>query len=384
MRSVTILGSTGSIGTQALEVVEQHSDQLRVHALVANNSVEALVEQARKFSPRIVAIGNKAHEKELKKALKGLDIEVQAGREAIVELAGSIDADMVLTAMVGFAGLEPTISAIESGRTIALANKETLVVAGELIKQLCRQHGSMILPVDSEHSAIYQCLQGEQMSAVEKIYLTASGGPFVDIPKEALREVTPEMALKHPNWQMGRKVTIDSATMMNKGLEMIEAHHLFNVPPSAIEVVVHRQSIIHSMVGYRDGSIKAQLSYPDMRHPIAYALLYPQRLEGARPLLTVEQMSRLTLEAPRRDAFPCLSLAYDALDRGGTCPCTMNAANEVAVERFLQGQIRFTDIPRIIQHTMEVAPERNASSLAILAEADSQARSIAQAWHEGI
>ena len=222
------------------------------------------------------------------------------------------------------------------------------------------------------------------MSAVEKICLTASGGPFVDIPKEALREVTPEMALKHPNWQMGRKVTIDSATMMNKGLEMIEAHHLFNVPPSAIEVVVHRQSIIHSMVGYRDGSIKAQLSYPDMRHPIAYALLYPQRLEGARPLLTVEQMSRLTLEAPRRDAFPCLSLAYDALDRGGTCPCTMNAANEVAVERFLQGQIRFTDIPRIIQHTMEVAPERNASSLAILAEADSQARSIAQAWHEGI
>lgn len=384
MRSVTILGSTGSIGTQALEVVEQHSDQLRVHALVANNSVEALVEQAKKFNPAVVAIGNKAHEKELKKALKGLDIEVLAGREAIVELAGSIDADMVLTAMVGFAGLEPTISAIESGRTIALANKETLVVAGELIKQLCRQHGSLILPVDSEHSAIYQCLQGEQMSAVEKIYLTASGGPFVDLPKGALREVTPEMALKHPNWNMGPKVTIDSATMMNKGLEMIEAHHLFNVPASAIEVVVHRQSIIHSMVGYRDGSIKAQLSYPDMRHPIAYALLYPQRLEGARPLLTVEQMSHLTLEAPRRDDFPCLSLAYEALERGGTSPCTMNAANEVAVERFLQGKIRFTDIPRIIKHTMEVAPERNASSLAILAEADGQARAIAQAWYEGI
>lgn len=384
MKRVTILGSTGSIGTQALEVVEQHPDELQVYALVANNSIDALVDQTLKFKPAVVAVGNKEHEKELKKRLKGTDIEVRAGREAVIDLAGSIEADVVLAAMVGFAGLEPTISAIGSGRAIALANKETLVVAGELIKRLCREHQSLILPVDSEHSAIYQCLQGEQMSAVERIYLTASGGPFVDMPAAQLAEVTPEMALKHPNWSMGPKVTIDSATMMNKGLEMIEAHHLFNVAPKDIEVVVHRQSIIHSMVGYRDGSIKAQLSYPDMRHPIAYALLYPQRLEGARPLLSVEQMGSLTMEAPRREDFPCLELAYEALERGGTCPCTMNAANEVAVHRFLKGQIRFTDIPKVIKYAMDVAPERNATNLALLREADMQARTIAQAWHAGI
>ncbi|MDO5016866.1 MAG: 1-deoxy-D-xylulose-5-phosphate reductoisomerase [Porphyromonas sp.] len=384
MKTVTILGSTGSIGKQALEVVELHSDELKVYALVANNSVELLIEQAKKFMPAVVAIGNKEHEKQLKKELKGLDIEVMAGREAIIELAGSVEADVVLTAMVGFAGLEPTISAIESGRTIALANKETLVVAGDLIKSLCHQHGSVILPVDSEHSAIYQCLTGEQMKSVERIYLTASGGPFVDMPAEDLREVTPQLALKHPNWNMGPKVTIDSATLMNKGLEMIEAHHLFNVSPQQIEVVVHRQSIVHSMVGYQDGSIKAQLSYPDMRHPIAYALLYPQRLEGHRPLLTVEEMTRLTFEKPRREDFPCLDLAYEALDRGGTATCVMNAANEVAVQRFLKGEIRFTDIPKVINYTMDVAPERHANCLAVLKESDANARAIAQAWYDGI
>lgn len=378
------MGSTGSIGTQALEVVDKHPEELEVFALVANNSVDALVAQALKFKPSVVAVGNKDHEKTLKKSLKGSGIEVLAGREAVIELAGSVEADVVLAAMVGFAGLEPTIRAIESGRVIALANKETLVVAGDLIKRLCREHQSVILPVDSEHSAIYQCLQGEQMSAVERIYLTASGGPFVDMPSEQLSEVTPEMALKHPNWSMGTKVTIDSATMMNKGLEMIEVHHLFNVAPKDIEVVVHRQSIIHSMVGYRDGSIKAQLSYPDMRYPIAYALLYPHRLEGIRPLLGVSEMGSLTMESPRKADFPCLSLAYEAIERGGTCPCTLNAANEVAVRRFLEGQIRFTDIPKVVKYTMDVAPERRANSLAVLREADTQARAIAQGWHPGI
>lgn len=384
MRKVTILGSTGSIGTQALQVIELHPEELGVYALVANNNIDLLVEQARKFRPEVVAIGNEKREKELKKALKGEPIEVLAGSEAIVELAASVEADIVLTAMVGFAGLEPTISAIQSGRIIALANKETLVVAGDMIKQLCRENQAIILPVDSEHSAIYQCLVGEQMKDLEKIYLTASGGPFVDFPIERLSEVTPEDALKHPNWSMGPKVTIDSSTMMNKGLEMIEAHHLFNIEPEHIEVVVHRQSIVHSMVGYRDGSVKAQLSFPDMRHPIAYALLYPKRLEGHKPLLRIEDMAKLTFEAPRRDAFPCLDLAYEALHRGGTSPCTMNAANEVAVQRFLQGQIAFTDIPKVVWYAMDKAAERNASSLSILKEADQAARGLAQAWFNGI
>lgn len=384
MRKVTILGSTGSIGTQALQVIERHPEELGVYALVANNSIDLLVEQARKFRPEVVAIGNEKLAKELKKALKGEPIEVLAGREEIIDLAASVEADVVLTAMVGFAGLEPTISAIKSGRIIALANKETLVVAGDMIKRLCREHASVILPVDSEHSAIYQCLVGEQMAEVEKVYLTASGGPFVDLSIDQLSEVKAEDALKHPNWSMGPKVTIDSATMMNKGLEMIEAHHLFNIAPEAIEVVVHRQSIVHSMVGFRDGSIKAQLSHPDMRHPIAYALLYPKRLEGHKPLLKIEEMSKLTFEPPRRDVFPCLDLAYEALHRGGTSPCTMNAANEVAVNRFLKGQIAFTDIPRVVRYTMDKAPERNASNLAMLQDADQVARDIAQAWHNGV
>ncbi len=384
MRKVTILGSTGSIGTQALQVIERHPDELGVYALVANNSIELLVEQARKFRPEVVAIGNEKLAKELKKVLKGDPIEVVAGREEIIDLAASVEADVVLTAMVGFAGLEPTISAIKTGRSIALANKETLVVAGDLIKQLCKEHTSMILPVDSEHSAIFQCLVGEQMKEVEKIYLTASGGPFVDMPTEMLSQVKAEDALKHPNWSMGTKVTIDSATMMNKGLEMIEAHHLFNIAAEDIEVVVHRQSIVHSMVGYRDGSVKAQLSYPDMRHPIAYALLYPHRYEGHQALLKIEDMAKLTFEPPRRDAFPCLDLAYEALHRGGTSPCTMNAANEVAVQRFLKGQIAFTDIPKVIRYTMDKAPERNASNLALLQDADQVARDIAQAWYDGL
>lgn len=384
MRYVTILGSTGSIGTQALEVIEQHPEELVVYALVANNSVELLIEQALKFRPKVVAIGNVAHEKHLKKALKGEDIEVVAGDEAIKEVAGDLNADIVLTAMVGFAGLAPTIEAIKAGKIIALANKETLVVAGELIIKLCREHRAILLPVDSEHSAIYQSLVGEQHKEVSKIYLTASGGPFLDTPREELSNVKAEDALKHPNWVMGPKVTIDSATLMNKGLEMIEAYHLFNIPPSQIEVLVHRQSIIHSMVGYKDGSIKAQLSLPDMRLPIAYALLYPKRLQGNTPLPTIEQMNQLTFEAPRTNDFPCLQLAYDALEMGGNATCVLNAANEIAVERFLREEISFTDIPRVVRYALETAPARGTSTLDALIDSNKHARSIARAWHSGI
>ncbi|MDN4754557.1 1-deoxy-D-xylulose-5-phosphate reductoisomerase [Porphyromonadaceae bacterium W3.11] len=379
---VTILGSTGSIGTQALQVIACHPEELGVHALVCNNSVEKLIEQALQFKPKVVVTGNPKHEKMLKKALKEHQIEVHSGPEAICDVAGSYQSDIVLTAMVGFSGLAPTIKAIESGKIIALANKETLVVAGDMIKALCHKHKSILLPVDSEHSAIFQCLVGEQLSAVEKIYLTASGGPFLDVPREELEHVTPEQALKHPNWTMGPKVTIDSATLMNKGLEMIEAHHLFNIDPKNIEILVHRQSIIHSMVGYKDGAIKAQLSSPDMRLPIAYALLYPKRLSGNTPLPSLSEMSQLTFEPARIDDFPCLRLAYDALEIGGTGPCVMNAANEVAVQRFLAGQISFTDIPKVIEYTMDKSDIRNVNSLEQLIGYNDHARQIAQAWHK--
>lgn len=379
---VTILGSTGSIGTQALKVIERHHEELGVYALVCNNSLEKLVEQAVQFQPKVVVMGNPEHEKKLKKALKQYDIEVMVGQDAICEVAGSYGADIVLTAMVGFSGLAPTIRAIESGKIIALANKETLVVAGELIKHLCKKHCSILLPVDSEHSAIFQCLVGEQVTSVEKLYLTASGGPFLDTPAEQLEGVTPEQALRHPNWVMGPKVTIDSATLMNKGLEMIEAHHLFNIAPKDIEILVHRQSIIHSMVGYKDGSIKAQLSVPDMQLPIAYALLYPQRIQGNTPLPSWEQMKQLTFEPARMKDFPCLQLAYDALEIGGTAPCVMNAANEVAVHRFLDKQIKFTDIPKIIAHTMDQVGSRNVHSLEQLIDQNNHARQVAQSWHK--
>lgn len=381
---VTLLGSTGSIGTQALSVIEKHPEELGVYALVCNNRVDLLIEQALKFEPKVVVIGNPDHEKRLKKALKGRDINVMSGSDAISEVAGSYGADIVLAAMVGFTGLEPTIKAIESGKTIALANKETLVVAGEMIKNLCRKHNSILLPVDSEHSAIYQCLVGERISEVEKLYLTASGGPFLDLSREQLENVKPEQALQHPNWVMGTKVTIDSATLMNKGLEMIEAHHLFGIPSGRIDVMVHRQSIVHSMVGFSDGSIKAQLSLPDMQLPIAYALLYPRRLCSNTPLLTLEDMSCLTFEKPRQEDFPCLQLAYEALEIGGTAPCVMNAANEIAVERFLKGQVKFIEIPKIIEYTMDHVASRNVNSLEQLNDYNEHARQIAKAWYRGI
>ncbi|MDO5036559.1 MAG: 1-deoxy-D-xylulose-5-phosphate reductoisomerase [Porphyromonas sp.] len=384
MRNVTILGSTGSIGRQALEVIDRHPEELSVHALVCNSSLDLLVEQALKYRPKRVVINDEQYEKPLKKALKISEIEVLAGRDAVLEVAQDPESDIVLSAMVGFSGLEPTLKALESGISVALANKEVLVVAGEIVHDLSKKHNALIFPVDSEHSAIFQCLMGESGNPAKKIYLTASGGPFVDTPVDKLSLITPEDALKHPNWSMGPKVTIDSATMMNKGLEMIEAHYLFGLDPKAIEVVVHRQSIIHSMVGFEDGSVKAQLSLPDMRLPIAFALLYPRRVTNITQLPTVEQMGKLTLEAPRWDAFPSLRLAYDAIEIGGTAPCVLNAANEVAVERFLQGQIRFTDIPRIVEYTLEKSNQRSSCSLDLLIETDKWARQTAQAWHKGL
>ncbi|MDO4695496.1 1-deoxy-D-xylulose-5-phosphate reductoisomerase [Porphyromonas sp.] len=379
-KKVTILGSTGSIGTQALDVISKHRDILSVYALVCHSNVDLLIRQAKEFKPQMVAIASEMQYKYLKKELAGESIEILVGEEAVCDIAGSYEADTVLTAMVGFAGLAPTIHAMETGRTIALANKETLVVAGELIMQLSRQKMSPIIPVDSEHSAIFQCLYGDKSDAVSRIYLTASGGPFVDFTTEELQRVTPQQALNHPKWDMGKKVSIDSATLMNKGLEMIEAKWLFDVSPKDIEIAIHRQSIIHSMVGYRDGSVKAQLSMPDMRLPIAYGLLFPNRLDIDLPLPSLSDLCNLTFEVPRRDAFPCLDLAFEAIEMGGTAPCVMNAANEIAVERFLSGGIGFTDIPRLIRDTMDNMGSRNISGVVQLRDIDAEARQRSRAW----
>ena len=379
-RRITILGSTGSIGTQALDIIARHPEELAVHALVCDRNIELLEKQARQFHPNVVVVNDETKYKPLKKALSDTSVEVRSGSEEVSLVAGEYDADMVLTAMVGFAGLEPTINAIKSGRMIALANKETLVVAGKLIRSLAREHSAVILPVDSEHSAIFQCLKGELGREVRKIYLTASGGAFADCTADELREVTPERALRHPTWSMGKKVTIDSATLMNKGFEMIEAHYLFEVPPENIEVVVHRQSVVHSMVGFEDGSVKAQLGLPDMRIPIAYALLFPERLSTGVALPKVEDLATLTFEKPKRDLFPCLDLAYQALAEEGTATCALNAANEVAVSRFLGGEIRFTDIPRVISSVLDTLPARNAKSLEVLRAIDEEARKVARAW----
>lgn len=379
-KKITILGSTGSIGTQALDVISRHRDLLSVYALVCHSNVDLLIRQAKEFKPQVVAIANDMQYKHLKKELSGENIEILVGNEAICDIASSYEADTVLSAMVGFAGLAPTVSAMESGRTIALANKETLVVAGELIMQLSRQQMSPIIPVDSEHSAIFQSIHGDKKDAVSHIYLTASGGPFVDYSAEQLGKVTPEQALKHPKWDMGKKVSIDSATLMNKGLEMIEAHWLFGVPPEQIEIAIHRQSIIHSMVGFKDGSVKAQLSLPDMRLPIAYGMLFPHRVDIELPLPSLKDLCQLTFETPRRDLFPCLDLAFESIEIGGTAPCVMNAANEIAVERFLAGNLSFTDIPRLIRDTMESMGSRNISNVAQLKDIDTEARQRSRAW----
>ncbi|MBQ1882393.1 MAG: 1-deoxy-D-xylulose-5-phosphate reductoisomerase [Bacteroidales bacterium] len=376
-RRIAILGSTGSIGTQALDVVSHHPELFQVEMLSAGSNASLLIEQARKFNPNAVVICNKDKYAEVKEALDPLDIKVFAGVESAGDLAGGSNVDIVLAAMVGFSGLAPTISAMKKGKVIALANKETLVAAGSIITRLSREYNSPLIPVDSEHSAVFQCLQGER-AQVEKVLLTASGGPFFNLPKEDFEKITVEQALNHPNWKMGNKVTIDSASMMNKGLEIMEAAWLFNIPAEKIEVVVHPQSIIHSMVQFTDGGIKAQLGYPDMRVPIQYALSYPYRISLDTKRLSFAELGQLTFFAPDLEKFPCLRIAYESFKKGGNIPCAMNAANEVAVAAFLRGQIRFTQIPQIIEKTIEKCNFVSSPGIEDIFETDKTSKIVAE------
>ncbi len=355
-KRIGILGSTGSIGRQALEVMAAHPDVFEVDLLTAHHNAELLIEQALRFKPDTVVIGNKDRYGQVSDSLAPKNIKVYAGAESVTQVMEVKKPDMLLTAMVGFAGLAPTLAALSAGIDLALANKETLVVAGAEIMKLARRHGSRIIPVDSEHSAICQCLQGESGNAIEKIILTASGGPFRGRDKAFLQEVTREQALNHPNWDMGAKITIDSATLMNKGLEMIEAQWLFGVEENRIEVIVHPQSVIHSIVQFEDGSMKAQMGLPDMKLPIQYALGFPGRLRSSFPRFDFAKFPGLTFEAPDTDTFDALSLARRAMNKGGTMPCVMNAANEAAVGAFLKGRIRFNDITGIVAYCMDQVP----------------------------
>ena len=376
-RQLAILGSTGSIGTQALEVVSEHSDLFEVYALTANNQVDLLINQARKYMPEVVVIANERKYPELKEALEDLPIKVWAGADAIAQMLQSEPIDMVLTAMVGYSGLRPTISAIKAGKAIALANKETLVVAGELIMKLAAEHKVPILPVDSEHSAIFQCLTGAYDNPIEKILLTASGGPFRTKSLEELATVTKAQALRHPNWTMGAKITIDSASMMNKGFEMIEAKWLFDVTPDQVQVVVHPQSVIHSMVQFEDGAVIAQLGIPDMKLPIAYAFSFPTRMRSMAPRLDFNQYSTLTFEEPDMERFRNLAFAFEAARQGGNMPCILNAANEVVVAAFLQDRIGFLQMSDVIEQTMRKASFIVNPSYEDYVATDTEARRLA-------
>lgn len=351
-RRVAILGSTGSIGRQALDVIRQHRDLFEVELLTANNSSELLIAQAREFDVNSAVICNEEKYDEVASALQKDGIKVFAGMDSVCSLVGGSNIDIVLTAMVGFSGLASTVAAIKAGKAIALANKETLVAAGSLVTALAREHGVPLLPVDSEHSAIFQCLQGSGNNRISRIHLTASGGPFREWSREKIAAAGPREALRHPNWQMGSKITIDSATMMNKGLEVIEAKWLFDVEPEDIRVVVHPESIIHSMVEFADGAVIAQLGHPDMREPIQYALAYPQRLNLDNRKLDFAALGSLSFSAPDTERFPALGLAYEALRRGGNLACTMNAANEIAVAAYLREEISFYGISELVAETM--------------------------------
>jgi len=375
-KQIAILGSTGSIGTQALQVIEEHPELYEAYVLTANNQVELLAEQARKFMPAAVVIANESKYLQLKELLADLPIQVYAGADALCEVVEAKPIDVVLASMVGYAGLRPTINAIKSGKAIALANKETLVVAGELINELASQYHTPILPVDSEHSAIFQCL--ENNNALEKVILTASGGPFRTFTMEQLHHVTKAQALKHPNWDMGAKITIDSATMMNKGFEVIEAKWLFGVRPDQIEVVVHPQSVIHSMVQYEDGAVKAQLGMPDMRLPIQYAFSYPQRIKSSFDRLDFSTLKELTFEQPDTNRFRCLALAYEALNRGGNMACILNAANEVVVSAFLKERIPFLRMSEVIESTMAKVPFVLTPTYEDYVATDAEARRVAE------
>lgn len=378
IKNIGVLGSTGSIGTQTLDIIAEYPELFRASVLTARRQWQLLAEQALTYRPDLVVIGEEKHYKSLSDALKGSGIEVAAGAKAIEDAAAHPKTDTVVTAMVGYSGLLPTISAIKGRKTIALSNKETLVVAGELITRLCKEYGVKIVPVDSEHSAIFQCLVGENREEMRKIILTASGGPFRKLSKEELHNVTPADALKHPNWDMGAKVTIDSASMMNKGFEMIEARWLFDCSPQQIEVAVHPQSIVHSMVEYQDGSVKAQLGVPDMHTPIRYALSYPKRLHTEARAMRLEDYATLTFERPDLEKFPLLGYAFDAIRTGGTMPCILNAANEIAVQAFHEKKIRFTDMPKIAKYTMENVEWQANPDLETLVATNAEARRVAE------
>jgi 1-deoxy-D-xylulose-5-phosphate reductoisomerase len=380
MKTIVILGSTGSIGTNTLDIVERFPDEFRVAGLSAGTNDEKLEEQIRRFKPRVVALSSESAATRLRQRCAGLPVEILSGTEGLAQVATIPEAEMVISAIVGGAGLVPTLTAIRAKKHIALANKEPMVMAGKLMQEEARKHGVRIFPVDSEHSAIFQSLEGHRLEDVRRLILTASGGALWTLNKAELQEVTPERALQHPNWKMGAKITIDSATLMNKGLEVVEARWLFDIPESRIDVLIHRESIIHSLVEYQDRSMIAQLGLPDMRTPISYAMRYPERMPLDLPSLDLTEIGTLTFCKPDHDRFPCLGLGYESLRVGGTMPATMNAANEVAVEAFLNGGIRFVDIAEIIRSTMEAHQSREVESLDDALETDRWAREKAESF----
>jgi 1-deoxy-D-xylulose-5-phosphate reductoisomerase len=373
MKKILILGSTGSIGVNTLNVIRKFPDKFKISALTVNKRIDLLEPQIEEFNPEIVVVQNVDFAKELRRKINS-KCEVISGKDGLLYAAANIEYDILIGAMVGFAGLAPTIEAIKRGKRIALANKETLVVAGELVTELCKKHNAEIIPVDSEHSAIYQCLVGENKNYVSKLILTASGGPFLNTSKETFCDVTVKEALNHPNWNMGNKVTIDSASMMNKGLEVIEAHWLFGISRDKIDVVVHPQSIVHSMIEFVDGSIKAQLGLPDMKLPIQYALSSPERLANDFPHTNLPKIGKLTFFEPDLNKFECLKIAYSALETGGIAPCILNAANEIAVDKFLNGKIKFSYIPAIINKALEKFENHKKPDLEMIFEYDKLTR----------
>jgi len=377
---MVILGSTGSIGTNTLDIVDRFPEEFRVAGLTAGCNDEKLADQIRRYKPRVVALSDASAAARLRQRLVGVPVEILAGEEGLIQVATLSEAELIISAIVGGAGLVPTLAAIRSGKQIALANKEPMVMAGKLMQDEAKKHGVRIFPVDSEHSAIFQSLEGHRKEDVRRLILTASGGALWTLSKEELPDVTAERALQHPNWKMGAKITIDSATLMNKGLEVVEARWLFDIPESQIEVMIHRESIIHSLVEYQDQSMIAQLGLPDMRTPISYAMRYPGRLPLDLPSLDLTEIAKLTFCRPDHDRFPCLSLGYESLRIGGTMPATMNAANEIAVEAFLNGGIRFTDIAEIIRSTMDVHSTKEIETLEDALEADRWAREKAESF----
>ncbi|MGA6826035.1 1-deoxy-D-xylulose-5-phosphate reductoisomerase [Nitrospira sp. NS4] len=374
MKTIIILGSTGSIGTNTLDIVQRFPGEFRVAGLTAGNNIDKLEEQIRTFTPRVVAVSQEEAAARLRQRCAGLPVEILSGEKGIVEVASLPEAEMLISAIVGAAGLVPTLAAIRTGKHIALANKEPMVMAGKLMQEEAHKHGVKIFPVDSEHSAIFQSLEGHRLQDVRRLILTASGGALWTLTQEQLRDVTPERALQHPNWKMGSKITIDSATLMNKGLEVVEARWLFDIPESRIEVLVHRESIIHSLVEYEDRSMIAQLGLPDMRTPISYAMRYPERLPLDLPSLDLTEVGKLTFCKPDHERFPCLQLGYESLRIGGTMPAAMNAANEIAVDAFLQKGIRFLEIAEVIRQTMDAHSPKEIESLEDALDADRWAR----------